>query len=218
MSNETLENIIDNYAIESIIKKARMIDLKGQNSYLKTYPYFVNYFKEIDNLEVKDVVIGISFTYSWMPKILTIHEGNLEEIRDILNNIKNNSFPLQVSDLSKLKYMFNHSLVGTSKLLHFINPNKYAIWDSNIYKFFKNTKYANQDKLHSETIYLKYLELLERLAKHPEFQEINDGILSKIRKDMFLNDYHMTKLRVAELILFSIGKQLNKSSDDEYDL
>lgn len=215
MSNETLENIIDNYAIESIIEKARMIDLKGQNSYLKTYPYFVNYFKEIDNLEVKDVVIGISFTYSWMPKILTIHEGNLEEIRDTLNNIKNNSFSLQESDLSKLKYMFNHSLVGTSKLLHFINPNKYAIWDSNIYKFFKNTKYANQDKLHSETIYLKYLELLERLVKHNDFQEINDGILSKIRKDMFLNDYQMTKLRVAELILFSIGKQLNKSSDDK---
>jgi hypothetical protein len=215
MSSETLENIIDNYAIESIIDKAKMINLKGQNSYLKTYPYFINYFKEIDNLEVKDVVIGISFTYSWMPKILTIHEGNLEEIKDILNQIKNSSVSIQESDLSKLKSMFNHSLVGTSKLLHFINPDKYAIWDSNIYKFFKNTKYANQDKLQSETIYLKYLELLERLVKHNDFQEIYDGILSKIRKDMFLIDYHMTKLRLAELILFSIGKHLNKSIDEE---
>ncbi len=215
MSNETLENIIDNYEIESIIERVNMINLEGQNSYLKTYPYFINYFKEIDNLEVKDVVIGISFTYSWMPKILTIHEGNLEEIKDILNQIKNSSVSIQESDLSKLKSMFNHSLVGTSKLLHFINPDKYAIWDSNIYKFFKNTKYANQDKLHSEAIYLKYLELLNRLIEHKDFQEIHDVILSKIRTILSLNGYHMSKLRVAELILFSIGKHLNKSTDEE---
>lgn len=215
MSNETLENIIDNYEIESIIEKAKTINFNGQNSYLKTYPYFINFFKEIDNLEVRDVVIGISFTYSWMPKILTLHEGDLEEIRDILNQIKNNSASIKESDLAKLKSMFNHSLVGTSKLLHFINPNEYAIWDSNIYKFFKNTEYANQVKLHSETIYIKYIELLKRLIKHKAFQEINDRIIDDVRKLMFSKDYQMSKLRIAELVLFSIGKQLNKSPNEE---
>ncbi|WP_434279008.1 hypothetical protein [Acinetobacter sp. CE-15] len=41
-----------------------------KENYLQAYSYFLNYFRKIDSIQLDDIVIGISFTYSWMPTIL----------------------------------------------------------------------------------------------------------------------------------------------------
>ncbi|SEL70117.1 hypothetical protein SAMN05216500_104243 [Acinetobacter sp. DSM 11652] len=42
---------------------------KDQENYLLAYSYFLNFFKSSETLTLDDIVIGISFTYSWMPTI-----------------------------------------------------------------------------------------------------------------------------------------------------
>lgn len=40
-----------------------------EENYLLSYPYFLNYFQNLESINLENLVIGISFTYSWMPTI-----------------------------------------------------------------------------------------------------------------------------------------------------
>ena len=51
----------------------------------------------------------------------------------LLNKAKSGNL-LNSEELEIVKKCVNNSLVGTSKLLHFINPSIYAIWDSKIFR------------------------------------------------------------------------------------
>lgn len=123
--------------IEQLVFIAKGFESNKEN-YLVSYPHFLNYFKNLESINLENLIIGISFTYSWMPTILkSIKLQNPDVIISILNNVKNGK-QIEEDELLLLKTVFNNSLVGTSKLLHFINPNQYAIWDSRVFKFLNN--------------------------------------------------------------------------------
>ncbi|EPF74202.1 hypothetical protein [Acinetobacter indicus] len=63
----TLKN--NNEVFKQIFEIANQFD-KEQENYLIAYSHFLNYSKKTDVLTLDDIVIGISFTYSWMPTIL----------------------------------------------------------------------------------------------------------------------------------------------------
>ena len=68
--------------IEQLIKIANNFDSTKEN-YLLSYPHFLNYFKNLENIKLENLIIGISFTYSWMPTILK----DRQKIKKILNLI-----------------------------------------------------------------------------------------------------------------------------------
>lgn len=62
--------------------------------------------------------------YGWMPTIFEFKNQEDFVVATNLNKAKV-SEPLKSKDYETLKRLLNGSLVGTSKLLHFINPEKY---------------------------------------------------------------------------------------------
>ena len=112
---------------------------------------------------------------------------------------------LENKDLVILKSIFNNSLVGTSKLLHFINPKKYAIWDSRVFYFLNKNKKIKPHNYRVENIesYLNYLSLLNDLTKTKKF-----NVFYKIVNDK-LNE-QVTEFRAIELIMFHGGKKTNE--------
>src|SRR5690606_30838773 len=103
---------------------------KDEYFYKNTYPYFIDYFKNIDKIKMEHFIIGLSFTYSWMPTIPSNSNfSNGDEVTKILNKAKLGEVLLSEYELGKLQIACNNSLIGVSKLLHFINPHKYGIWD-----------------------------------------------------------------------------------------
>lgn len=111
--------------IEKLIILAENLDLREEN-YLVSYPIFLKYFSSLEKINLDNLIIGISFTYAWMPTILEFKNNKFDEALKILNKAKCNE-NLEIEDFMILKSLFNNSLVGTSKLLHFISPKKYAI-------------------------------------------------------------------------------------------
>ena len=96
--------------IEQLILIANNFESNKEN-YLISYPHFLNYFKNLESINLENVIIGISFTYSWMPTILkSIKLENSEKIISILNDVKNGK-QINVEELSILKTAFNNSLV-----------------------------------------------------------------------------------------------------------
>ena len=179
--------------IEQLTKIANNFDSSKEN-YLLSYPHFLNYFKNLQTINLENIIIGISFTYSWMPTILkSIQLEKTDEILSILNAVKNGQ-KINEEQLATLKRAFNNSLVGTSKLLHFINPKQYAIWDSRVFRFLNNEE-PHKYKLEKPKTYIEYLEFIENLKNETTFE-----VFYKLMKQKV--GYEITEYRALELAFF----------------
>jgi hypothetical protein len=162
----------------------------------KTYREFLKYFKGITKITFHHMVIGINFTYGWMPTAFDFRSDKYPEAVKILNQAKVGA-DLTVMQLAVLKNLFNNSLVGTTKLLHFINPMKFAIWDSRVYRYF-NEQEPHQNRIGDCNRYLIYLQFCDSVANNSDFEKIHKSICKKL-------GYQVTKFRSIELIMYHLG-------------
>lgn len=120
------------------------------SSYLHSYPYFVKYFNELDESDIDALICGVYMIYGWMPTTLCMNGGvtfnqcdlddfvklinlvkaveNTEGARNVLQELGRNN----QKKWKWLKKIVNNSETGTSKLLHFINPAFFPIYDTNV--------------------------------------------------------------------------------------
>lgn len=179
--------------IEQLTEIANNFDSTKEN-YLLSYPHFINYFKNLEVINLENLIIGISFTYSWMPTILkSIKLENSEKVISILNEVKTGK-ELTKDQLATLKNTFNNSLVGTSKLLHFINPEKYAIWDSRVFRFL-NKEEPHKYKLEKPEVYIEYIKFIENVKNEKGFENFYRLMKQKV-------GYEITEYRALELTFF----------------
>lgn len=171
--------------------------LDNQSSYLQTYPDFIQYFQEIVEIQKHHLVIGSHFVYGWMPTILRLDLSHLDHTVELLNDVKTGRL-LTTEDLKYLKGKINNSLVGVSKLLHFIAPQNYAIWDSWIYKAIFHQEPYNY-RLGNVKVYIEYLELLKKLEKYREYPQMHRIIEEKV-------GYQLSTLRAIEMVIFENSK------------
>ena len=165
-----------------------------EENYLLSYPYFLNYFQNLESINLENLVIGISFTYSWMPTILkALNLKNTDEVLFILNEVKKGKL-IDEQQLTTLKTTFNNSLVGTSKLLHFINPKQYAIWDSRVFRFLNDVE-PHKYRLEKPRAYIEYLKLIEELKNEKAFTAFFELMKQKV-------GYDITEYRALELAFF----------------
>ena len=162
------------------------------NTYHKSYKYFVSYFSDKSQLTESDLVVGANFTYGWMPTILNFKSNEFDSAVRIINKAKK---PERITDeeILLLKRLINNSLVGVSKLLHFINPDVYAIWDSRVCNFL--TGKSHKQKIEKISLFWSYLDLCQRVRKHPEFELIHKSFIDII-------GYKVSPMRTLEQIMF----------------
>jgi hypothetical protein len=184
--------------LESLIKEANEFTEEGYSYYI-SYKEFLKYFENQERIELHNLVIGINFTYGWMPTIFDFRSTNFDAALEVLNKAKCN-IKLIYNDYQILKTLFNNSLVGTSKLLHFINPEKYAIWDSRVFRYLYD-KEPHDYRIGKIENYIEYLTLLENLTKELKFNDFQNIINSKLK-------YNVTKFRALEMIMFTNGKKV----------
>jgi len=184
-------------SVEQIIRDERNVQFLPMDSFLLSYREFVTYFATREVLTTHDLIIGAHFTYGWMPTILNIHSRKPEEdfptAVAILNEVKRGSL-IGEKELLFLKGIINNSLVGPSKLLHFINPKTYAIWDSNVCKYINGK--ANQ--VSNVKNYLAYLDNCGEITLNQRFEQVHASMNKKI-------GYDVTPYRALELVMFKTG-------------
>ena len=139
-----------------------------------------------------DLVVGANFTYGWMPTILNFKSDEFSSAISILNQAKGSE---RISDeqLYTLKQLIINSLVGVSKLLHFINPNVYAIWDSRVCNFL--TGKTHKYKIETSHLFWSYLDLCKRISLDPAFAPIHEKYKEKV-------GFEITPMRTIEQIMF----------------
>ena len=171
------------------------MDVKSLN-YVTTYPYFVDYFKSIDQITLNELVISSHFVYGWMPTIVNLNLDSKQSFLKSLNNAKNGQM-LSEGELVNGKSCINNSTVGLSKLLHFVNPENYAIWDSRIFRFITGKK--STYGISEPNNYIAYLEFLKCLTRDSLFTKFHAIVNENI-------GYDVTKIRALELVMFEADK------------
>lgn len=178
-----------------------LFSILPDDNYQFEYPYFVGFFAKRDELGLEELVIGSNMIYGWMPTIMKLKSREFAPALDALNKAKRGEM-LQDEELMSIASVVNNSLVGTSKLLHFINPNLYPIWDSRVCHWLFGEKSSFQVKRVDK--YRSYIKLCHRLASDEEFLDLVKQFEQHI-------GYAVTPIRVAELIMFISAKDVQTS-------
>jgi len=124
--------------MRDVFELQRTTNIPTTNSYVLSYPHILSYFTDRGPLNVADLVRGAHLVYGWMPTALDLYAQppnlTLAQAAVLLESVRIDG---TISDerLNALVRVVNNSLVGTSKLLHFVRPDVFPIWDSNIYAF-----------------------------------------------------------------------------------
>lgn len=152
------------------LTKKEIAQLAKAKWYNQTYKLFINHSLN----DMSDFWKIVAFAYSWMPTIpnINIQQSKLNDDLEFwknLNRLRNGSEMDRKAFLEKLVPNINNSVVGTSKVLHFIAPDYVPILDSKVLSnwnwFFKNTETPTFSKTLSASnqirIYLQYWKLME---------------------------------------------------------
>lgn len=168
---------------------------KRADFYLRSYPALLEIVHN-KTLDVETRMIQLACaTYGWMP---TIPKNVFHEFQmDMFAAVKTHEEALRyITEMAKP--IVNNSWVGTSKVLHFINPSHFPIWDSRITQSLceKDDKTINAN---NKSRYLKYCELVHEWDEEsPDY----GAPLAKAIEAQY--KYRPTNLRCIELVLFSI--------------
>jgi hypothetical protein len=183
--------------MRDVFELQRKTNIPVASSYILSYPHILSYFASRGPLDVTDFVRGAHLVYGWMPTALDLypHPPNLTlaHAASILETARTQG-TIPDENLSALASVVNNSLVGTSKLLHFVRPDVFPMWDGRVYR------YVFEEEPHPYRV--------NKIAKFREFVRRVNAIRSDERFGEFYASvklkvgYEVSEPRAVELIMF----------------
>jgi hypothetical protein len=187
MNHERAEDTLTSKYSEAI----RCID--GSEQYLRTYPQLLRSTALLTKKMGEDALPAIAhMAYGWMPTILKKFSDSQPDIVGPATGCR--SFE-KASGLTQSldDSTINNSWVGMSKVLHFMNPEFFPIWDSRVAKHF-GLKYDYQ--INNRNHFLEYLTFVEENRKSDAVKRVREAFVKEA-------GYEVTEVRASEFILFS---------------
>lgn len=196
--------------VDNILRALDLALQQPNQSYHYLYSYLSNHFTKIKMpLSYADYVIGSHVVYAWMPTILQFKEHPdtqtkvelIAALESARNETANSVVKITEDQLAAIAFPFNGSLVAPSKLLHFLNPEAWPIWDSRVYRgLLKLSEKPDQPPYHYEMQDLEtfrhYVDKLRSFVNSTKIRELKER-----HKDL----KGITNLRCLELGLFIAG-------------
>jgi len=183
--------------LDRVLKDAYECDYNAEPSVNASYKEFLRYFERLEKITAHEFVIGASFTYSWMPTTLTLrHRDQFENVAAYLEAVRM-GIDLDCDSLSLINTVVNNSMVGTSKLLHFVSPKTYPIIDSRIDTYLDGKHSAA--RLYNVDHYMSYTCGCRRAVEDERFETVHRYVNKSL-------GYDVTALRALELVMFLTAK------------
>jgi hypothetical protein len=181
---------------DKFFRDGKVTTASKDHSIHRSYQHFISFYAQKDSLTEHDIVIGAFFTYGWMPTMLDLR-GDLTSTIEILNRVKADGIRPTTKEIKSIASHINGSVVGTSKLMHFIRPDVHAIWDSRVYRYL-HQKRPYIYRLEAPDVYAAYLDLIGRLAQDARFPGLKENLESQI-------GYEVSDTRIAEYVMYHHG-------------
>ncbi len=170
------------------------------NSYNKSYPDMCALFQGVA-ITPRPLVQGAHMVYGWMPTILELDRRELQAVVADLNALQGiDDRELTKDAWIRLRKVVNNSLVGASKLGHFVAPSRVAIWDSRIIEHLvtgvaKTTAAALQSRAGQLEGFLAYQRAMRNARNSVHAMQFNQVVSQQL-------GYRVSDLRAIELLMF----------------
>jgi len=181
--------------VGQIARDERDVQLEPGDTYLLSYPEFVAYFANLDAVTRHNLIIAANFVYGWMPRTLRFRSQDFDLAVTILNAAKSGS-TIGERELSLLKDLIDNSMVAVSKLLHFVRPDLYVIWDRRVYTYVHG-KYSQQ-QIQKPGNYFAFRDNCREITQDARFKPVHASMNRKI-------GYEVSPLRALELVMYWHG-------------
>src|SRR3954466_1796348 len=74
--------------IDRILRDEAHVQIDRGSSYLRSYPEFLRYFRDLPVIDEHHLIIAANFTYGWMPTILHFTSDRFVDAVAMLNRAK----------------------------------------------------------------------------------------------------------------------------------
>ena len=153
----------------------------------------------VRNYPDEAVFIISHIAYGWMQTVLSRfnedkNSDNLEIILDAINK-KDRDGGIELISSMHPDSPINNSWIGLSKVLHFINPSIFPIWDSRVAGKFKISSDGPRAKF-------KYLDYFEFIHSNVELEIVNE-----FHEYLKSRDIVFSKVRTLEFLLYATEDQ-----------
>jgi len=149
-----------------------------------------------------DCIVSLHIVYGWMPTIPDLSRpARCTAIQQAtVVNLLNSSRARQLTN-AELDFLASHfvnnSIVGVSKMLHFLAPDRYPIWDSRVARAWFAPAKCPYTALNNSTTYVSYLTDLSVWIGTPPIAAAL-GVL----RGVSLHLSGVSNIRLMELVLF----------------
>lgn len=195
-------------AIQQIENQPAVNDLRGR-TYLATYPSMLAVGNVNEQIGIDRLHQLSAMVYGWMPRIVRLDPMHINAALNALQQAQaakhNDHNNVEIGDIANCL----HSVVGASKILHFVNPNVFPIWDSNIEQFRlrREPPYNQMSRVEN---YLEYVGEVHEIRQENDFDEFYQGILHVLRVRLEENDivaYEVSEVRAIESAAFELSQR-----------
>lgn len=195
---------IGEITIEDIRKLEELKPKHEKMSYMHQYSAMIKHGANLKLSELEDVLVFSMAVYAWMPTTLKHNNRGSKALTNALTKVKK-SEKLDVSDYKTVSSYMNNSYVGTSKLFHFINPEKYPIWDSLIARRFGIT---GSNECNKYDYYSAYMERVNDFIKRDKEKSKSASQIEKIKTHLEnIQKITPTDVRAVEFYLWATEKE-----------
>lgn len=190
-------------AIAEISAKPVVTDLRG-HTYLTTYPEIVSFGEAPEPIDERRFRRLAAMAYGWMPRILRIDADYAKDAVVALNAAKSASAETASEVPIEIIASCLHSVVGASKVLHFVNPSVFPIWDSKI-EDFRDDQNSN---INSAEHYLRYVGEVHKIRAEPDFPSFYTEFCAAYSNRLVksgIDPYVVTEVRAVEAAAFELA-------------
>lgn len=169
-------------------------------TYLSTYPSIraiVDGRAKIDMCVFHQLATA---TYGWMPRVVRINPMYVESALDAVNQ----ALEVQCNTVSEVDITCIgntlHSLVGASKVLHFVNPAVFPIWDSRIegLRLGRKPSQNHMDNPANLSSYICNVHEILQEEKFPEFYREFQAAFERRLIACNISPYKVSEVRAVE--------------------
>lgn len=201
--------------IAQIIEDARHVEVDPEDGYHAAYPHLVSHLASLREFGAREFVVAAHIAFGWIGSECLLYGGpkGIQEAGEALSRAAQG---LQLSD-RELAHMKNTvctasalkkpwypgkggSWVAVSKMLHFLRPDLYVIWDSRVERYLKARHWGGQAVVDGPT-FLAYTEMCRRLAAEPAFETVHKDLNRRLGYESM--GFRMSALRALELVMFA---------------
>lgn len=195
-------------AIQQIENQPAVNDLRSR-TYLATYPSILAIGNVNEQIGVDRLHQLSAMVYGWMPRIVRLDPEHMNATLNALQQAQvanhNDYNNVNIDDIANCL----HSVVGASKLLHFVNPAIFPIWDSNIEQFRLGMEppYNQMSRVDN---YLEYVGEVHEIRQENNFCNFYREFSRVLQNRLEVNNieaYEVSEVRAIESAAFELAQR-----------